>query len=73
MTCEYCSCTDERACLDPDTQLPCQMVAPGLCSVCAGELYCGWPECPICLERGIVPKASPALEPARYEHEQTGA
>jgi hypothetical protein len=55
MTCAYCSCTDEKACLDPETGLPCQMVTDGICSVCAKELYCGWEECPICLERGVVP------------------
>lgn len=33
--CRGCGCTDERACFDPDTELPCHWAEPGLCSVCA--------------------------------------
>ena len=35
--CQECGCTDEHACFDPSTELPCYWVEPGLCSTCAFE------------------------------------
>jgi hypothetical protein len=33
--CRVCGCTEENACIDPDTGEPCYWVEPDLCSVCA--------------------------------------
>ena len=35
MTCEVCGCTDDMACIDLTTGLPCHWAEEDLCSVCA--------------------------------------
>ena len=58
MKCYRCGCTDDNACLDPETKLPCSWVNEAevlLCSVCAKALRCDNPDCGICRDRGVVP------------------
>ncbi len=36
--CRYCGCTEDHACVDPYTKLPCRWVEPDLCSECVDKV-----------------------------------